>query len=255
MRASVADVVLTIGLTGYLVVGRHAGARGPARRQLQRLVRRARGLWWIERRRLGGICCAARAHATRCGDARVRPADRPGGRQRLRAAGRRPLVSAARAVARRRPGLYALAAKLATVVFVAVRGFQYAWPPLAYSVEDDAVAARLYAVVTTYYVLATGRRRRGGRAARALGGAPAALPRLLGAHHALPWLALGWALYGLYLIFVVISGRARRTRRNLPAALAGLAVNVVGAVLLVPPLGIAGAGHRARARLRGDDHS
>ena len=53
-------------------------------------------------------------------------------------------------------GLYALAAKLATVVFVAVRGFQYAWPPLAYSIEDDAIAARLYAIVTTYYVLATG---------------------------------------------------------------------------------------------------
>ena len=63
-----------------------------------------------------------------------------------------------------------------------------------------------------------------------------------GAHDALPWLALGWALYGLYLIFVVISGRARRTRRNLPAALAGLAVNIAGLFLLVPRLGISGAG-------------
>jgi O-antigen/teichoic acid export membrane protein len=63
-----------------------------------------------------------------------------------------------------------------------------------------------------------------------------------GAHLALPWLALGWALYGLYLIFVVIAGRARQTRRNLPAALIGLAVNVGGLLLLVPPLGIAGAG-------------
>jgi O-antigen/teichoic acid export membrane protein len=63
-----------------------------------------------------------------------------------------------------------------------------------------------------------------------------------GAHDALPWLALGWALYGLYLIFVVISGRARRTRRNLPAALVGLAVNIAGLFLLVPRLGISGAG-------------
>src|SRR5581483_401834 len=67
-------------------------------------------------------------------------------------------------------------------------------------------------------------------------------PAYYGAHRALPWLALGWALYGLYLIFVVISGRIRRTRRNLPAALAGLAVNVLGLVALVPPLGISGAG-------------
>jgi O-antigen/teichoic acid export membrane protein len=138
-------------------------------------------------------------------------------------------------------GLYALAAKLATVVFVAVRGFQYAWPPLAYSVTDDDVAARLYALVTTYYVLATGVVVAGvalfGRwAVRLL------LYHDYGAHSALPWLALGWALYGLYLIFVVISGRARRTRRNLPAALAGLAVNIGGLFLLVPRLGIAGAG-------------
>ena len=53
-------------------------------------------------------------------------------------------------------GLYAVAIKLATVVFVAVRGFQYAWPPLAYSVESDEEAARLYSLVTTYYALATG---------------------------------------------------------------------------------------------------
>jgi O-antigen/teichoic acid export membrane protein len=138
-------------------------------------------------------------------------------------------------------GLYALAAKLATVVFVAVRGFQYAWPPLAYSVTDDDVAARLYALVTTYYVLVSGIVVAGvallGRwAVRLL------LYHDYGAHDALPWLALGWALYGLYLIFVVISGRARRTRRNLPAALVGLAVNLGGLFLLVPALGISGAG-------------
>ena len=54
------------------------------------------------------------------------------------------------------PGTYAVAIKLATVVFVAVRGFQYAWPPLAYSIESDDEAARLYSLVTTYYALATG---------------------------------------------------------------------------------------------------
>ena len=53
-------------------------------------------------------------------------------------------------------GLYSIALQLATVVFVAVRGFQYAWPPLAYSIESDGEASRLYSLVTTYYVLATG---------------------------------------------------------------------------------------------------
>ena len=108
-------------------------------------------------------------------------------------------------------------------------------------VEDDAVAAQLYSLVTTYYVFATGVVVAGvallGRwAVRLL------LYHKYGAHDALPWLALGWALYGLYLIFVVISGRARRTRRNLPAALAGLAVNIGALFLLVPVWGISGAG-------------
>ena len=62
------------------------------------------------------------------------------------------------------------------------------------------------------------------------------------AHEALPWVALGWALYGLFLVFVTIAGRAKVTTRTLPAAAAGLAVNVVGLVVLVDPLGIAGAG-------------
>jgi O-antigen/teichoic acid export membrane protein len=143
-------------------------------------------------------------------------------------------------------GLYAIAIKLATVVFVAVRGFQYAWPPLAYSIEDDEEAGRLYSLVTTYYALATGVVVCGvallGRwMVRLL-----AAHRYFDAHRALPWLALGWALYGLYLVFLAIAGRARVTSRNLPAAAVGLAVNVALLMLLVPAsganLGIAGAG-------------
>jgi O-antigen/teichoic acid export membrane protein len=43
-------------------------------------------------------------------------------------------------------------------------------------------------------------------------------------------------------VFVVMAGRARVTTRNFPAALAGLVVNVALLVVLVGPLGIAGAG-------------
>ena len=56
------------------------------------------------------------------------------------------------------------------------------------------------------------------------------------------WLALGWAMYGLWVVFLVIAARAKVTTRNFPASLAGLAVNVVLLIALVPPLGIAGAG-------------
>ncbi len=139
-------------------------------------------------------------------------------------------------------GVYAVSVKLATIVIIAVRGFQAAWPPLAYSVTDEAQARRLYATVTTYYVLVTGLVVAGltllGRWIVDLLAADA----FADAYEALPWVGLGWALYGLFLVFVTIAGRARVTTRTFPAAAAGLVVNVVALVVLVEPLGIAGAG-------------
>ncbi len=139
-------------------------------------------------------------------------------------------------------GLYSIAVKLAGTVAFIVRAFQYAWPPLAYSVRDDAEAARLYGLVTTYYLLVSGLVVAGlallGRWVLRL----LAAPSFFGAYRALPWVALGWALYGLWVVFLVIAGRARVTTRNFPAALAGLAANVILLLALVPRLGIAGAG-------------
>ena len=108
-----------------------------------------------------------------------------------------------------------------------MRAFQYAWPPLAYSVSDDREAARLYGLVTTYYVLVSGWVVAGlallGRWVLRLLAAPA----YFGAYSALPWVALGWAMYGLWVVFLVIAGRAKVTTRNFPAAIAGLAANVI----------------------------
>jgi O-antigen/teichoic acid export membrane protein len=139
-------------------------------------------------------------------------------------------------------GLYSIAVKLAGAVAFIVRAFQYAWPPLAYSVSDDREAAALYGLVTTYYAVISGWVVAGllllGRwVVRVL-----TAHSYLGAYRALPWVALGWALYGLWVVFLVIAGRAKVTTRNFPAALAGLVVNVVLLVVLVPSLGIAGAG-------------
>ena len=49
-------------------------------------------------------------------------------------------------------GLYSLAVKFAQAVNVLVRGFQLAWPPLAYSIRDDDEARRAYAVIVTWFV-------------------------------------------------------------------------------------------------------
>ncbi|MDX6679677.1 MAG: hypothetical protein QOE31_3729, partial [Solirubrobacteraceae bacterium] len=139
-------------------------------------------------------------------------------------------------------GLFALSVKLATAVILAVRGFQLAWPPLAYSIGDDRQAGRFYAAVTTWYVVSAGFVVAGltllGRwIVRLL-----AAPEYFEAHEALPWVALGWAMYGLFLVLVTIGGRVGVTTRTFPAAVAGLVVNAVALVVLVEPLGIAGAG-------------
>lgn len=150
-------------------------------------------------------------------------------------------------------GDYAIALQLATIVFVVVRGFQYAWPPLAYSIKSETVLARLYSFVATWFVLGTGFIVAGvallGRWLVRLLSAPA----YFGAHTALPWLALAWTLYGLYQMAIIITGRAHMTKRNVPAASVGLIVNVALLLWLVPGasgplpgggigLGIAGAG-------------
>ncbi len=139
-------------------------------------------------------------------------------------------------------GLYSIAIKLAGAVAFIVRAFQYAWPPLAYSVTDDREAGRLYGLVTTYYLLVSGWVVAGlaleGRWVLRLLAAPA----FFDAYKALPWVALGWAMYGLWVVFLAVAGRAKVTERNFPAAIAGLAANVVLLLVLVPALGLAGAG-------------
>jgi O-antigen/teichoic acid export membrane protein len=139
-------------------------------------------------------------------------------------------------------GLYSIAVKLAGAVAFIVRAFQYAWPPLAYSVTDDREAARLYGLVTTYYLFVSGWVVAGlallGRWVLRL----LAAPSFFDAYKALPWVALGWAMYGMWVVFLVVAGRAKVTTRNFPASLAGLAANVILLLVLVPSLGLAGAG-------------
>ncbi len=239
--ASAANVSMTVAFTIALVVFAGQGARGLLLGNFAASAFVVLGLWWVLRARFSLRVRLADLRAMLRFGLPTVPAD--ASVYALQVADRFYLF---RTYSHGAAGLYAVAIKLATVVFVAVRGFQYAWPPLAYSIESDEEAARLYSLVTTYYALATG------VVVCAVELLGRWMVRLLAAHRyfdayrALPWLALGWALYGLYLVFVAISGRARVTSRNFPAAAVGLAVNVVLLLVLVPGsgagLGIAGAG-------------
>ena len=238
LAASLTNVVLTVTLTVVLVVVLDTGARGYVAGNYVASTVVLLALWWRlrDRIRLLPSAPAALSPLLRYGAPTV-PADLAV--FSLNVIDRAYLLRKEGAAA---AGLYALSVKLATAVIIAVRGFQLAWPPLAFSITDDDEARRFYAAVTTWYVVATGLVVAGltllGRWAVKL----LAAPEYFAAHEALPWVALGWAGYGLFLVFTVIAGRAKVTTRIMPAALAGLVVNVVLLLLLVEPLGIAGAG-------------
>jgi O-antigen/teichoic acid export membrane protein len=139
-------------------------------------------------------------------------------------------------------GLYSLAVKFAQGVNVLVRGFQLAWPPLAYSIRDDEEARRAYATVVTLFVatcafVVTGMWLFARWIARAL-----AAPEFFQSWEAVGLISTAVTLYALYMVLVVILGRTGRTEFNLPATLAALTVNVVLNLILVPSLEIVGAG-------------
>lgn len=137
-------------------------------------------------------------------------------------------------------GIYSAAVKLATIVIVVARAFQAAWPPLAYDLTDDE-APKAYAHVVRAYVLVLGLMVAGLTLFRHQVVAVLVEAQYAAAAGALPWLALGWALWGLTWVFTSIAGREHQTGRTLPAALIGLAVNVAVLVALVPSLAATGA--------------
>lgn len=240
---TLSNVLLTIALTVFLVVVRDEGALGLLLGNYAATTVVLLGLWFTMRHRLRprrGGADHPKLHSLRellrFGFPTV-PAD--ASVYALNLVDRYYLFHKYGAAT---AGVYSLAVKLAGTVAFVVRAFQYSWPPLAYSIKDDDEAARFYAFIATYYLLLTGWAVGGllllGRWLTRL----LAAPEFYEAHVAIPWLALGWALYGLFVIFVVIAGRAEVTTRNFPAAAVGLAANVVLLLVLTPPFGIAGAG-------------
>jgi O-antigen/teichoic acid export membrane protein len=139
-------------------------------------------------------------------------------------------------------GLYALAIKFAQGINVLVRGFQLAWPPLAYSIRDDDEARHAYALIVTWFMAVctfavVGLWLLARWIVRLL-----AAPEFFDAYEAIGLLAAGITLYALYLVQVVVLGRTGRTEFNFPATIAATAANIGLNLALVPSLGIVGAG-------------
>lgn len=139
-------------------------------------------------------------------------------------------------------GLYSIAVKVSQSVNVLVRGFQLAFPPLAYSIVDDDEARNAYSAVVTWFVVimagvVTGIWLTAPWIVRIF-----AAPEYFAAQEAVGPVAAGTALYALYMVLLVVLGRTGRTEFNFPATLAGVGSNIGLNLLLVPIWGIVGAG-------------
>jgi O-antigen/teichoic acid export membrane protein len=231
------SVLAAIGLTVVLVVGKGEGARGLLLGSYASGAAFVAGLIWVHRRRLSLWFDRALLRRLLRFGLPTMPAELS--LYLLNFVDRIILVRSAGAGA---VGLYSLAVKFAQGVNVLVRGFQLAWPPLAYSIRDDDEARRTYAVVVTWFTagcafVVAGMWLLSRWIVRAL-----AAPEFFGSYKAIGLVATGVTLYALYMVLVVILGRTGRTEFNFPAAAAALAANIALNLALVPPLGIVGAG-------------
>ena len=234
---TIVNVLRTIGLTVVLVVGAGEGARGLLVGSYASGAVFVLGLIVLQRRRLSLFFDRALLRRLLRFGLPTMPAE--ASLYLLNFVDRIIIV---RTAGLAEAGLYSLAVKFAQGVNVLVRGFQLAWPPLAYSIRDDGEARRAYATVVTLFVagcafVVTGMWLFSRWIVRAL-----AAPEFFDSYEAVGLISTAVTLYALYMVLVVILGRTGRTEFNLPATLAALAANVVLNLLLVPPLGIVGAG-------------
>ena len=231
------NVLLTIGLTVWLVVGLHEGAEGLLLGNFGASAVVYFGLLLFQRKRLGIELAPKLLQPMLRFGVPTMPAEIS--IFSLNFVDRFLLV---RFSGLGQAGLYSIAVKFSQVVIVVVRAFQLAWPPLAYSIREDSEARRAYAMIVTYYLfvctwIVVGLALLARWLLRLL-----VADQFFAAWKAIPFVATGAMLYGLYLVLIVIIGRVGRTEFNFPVVGSAMLVNIGLNLVLIPPFGIVGAG-------------
>jgi O-antigen/teichoic acid export membrane protein len=234
---TVANVLVTIPATVWLVVGEDEGARGLLLGQYATGAVFLAGLVIAQHRRLSLIPDLSLLRRLIRFGLPTMPAELS-----LYSLNFIDRVLIVRLVGLSDAGLYSLSVKFAQAVNVLVKGFQLAWPPLAYSIRDDDEARRAYAVIVTWFVSVTtffvaGMWLLSRWIVRAL-----AAPEFFRSYETIGLVSTGVMLYALYLVLVVVLGRTGRTEYNFPATGAGTLANIGLNLVLLPSMGIVGAG-------------
>ncbi len=140
-------------------------------------------------------------------------------------------------------GVYSVAVRISSAIVFLMIAFRLAWPAFAYSIEDDREAKRTYSYVLTYLVFVCC------WVSLTLGVlAPwlvAWLARGPGFHRAadaVALLAFATTAYAAYTVVAIGIGRARQTQFNWVVSGLAAIVNIVLNVILIPPYGMIGAG-------------
>ena len=211
------------------------------------------GLWWTMRERLLARVTAGRQLSRA---APFRSADRPGRGVRLRTQRSRPAVPRSPARPHARPA-GSTRSRSSSPARSRSSSARSSTPGRRWPTRSPTTPRRRASTASsrrTTCCSAAGSSP-GSRSRRA--GSSGCSPRtpFFEAYRAVPWVSLGWAMYGLWVVFLVIAGRAQVTRRNFPAAFVGLAVNIVLLIVLVPSYGIVGAGVALCGAYAGDARS
>jgi O-antigen/teichoic acid export membrane protein len=139
-------------------------------------------------------------------------------------------------------GRYSLGVRIASAMVLLLVAFRMAWPAFAYSIQDEREARRTYAFVLTYLLYVSC------WLSLALGVLAPWIVKVLarneefwpGADVVAP-LAFAGALWGAYTVVAIGIGRLRRTQFNWVVTGSAALVSVVLNLLLIPEYGIRGA--------------
>lgn len=139
-------------------------------------------------------------------------------------------------------GVFSVAVRISSAIVFLMIAFRLAWPAFAYSIEDDREARRTYSFVLTYLLFVCC------WLSVALGVLAPWLVALLTsgpgferASDAVALLCFAASAYAGYTVVAIGIGRARQTQFNWVVSGAAAVVNVILNVILIPPYGMIGA--------------
>jgi len=138
-------------------------------------------------------------------------------------------------------GLYSVGVRIASAMVLLLTAFRLAWPAFAYSIEDEREARRTYAYVLTYLVLLTTWVATGLALLSPWIVGWIAAPAFAESSRVVGPLAFAAVAFGAYIVVVIGVGRARRTQFNWVVTGAAAAVNIALNLILIPRYGMMGA--------------